>query len=69
MAEFMAMMIIQKYYTYQEVVINGPMLKYKERVDAYLTKEGREDLIISAQQWAFLFCTKKEMNQCKKFKI
>ncbi|WP_242320772.1 hypothetical protein [Bacillus cereus group sp. BfR-BA-01354] len=49
MAEFMAMMIIQEYYTYQEVVIDGPMLKYKERVDAYLTKEGREDLITSAQ--------------------
>lgn len=49
MAEFMAMMIIQKHYTYQEVVIDGPMLKYKERVDAYLTKEGREDLITSAQ--------------------
>ncbi|MBJ7955793.1 hypothetical protein [Bacillus cereus] len=49
MAEFMAMMIIQGHYTYQEVVIDGPMLKYKERVDAYLTKEGRTDLIISAQ--------------------
>ncbi|MES5939008.1 MULTISPECIES: hypothetical protein [unclassified Bacillus cereus group] len=49
MAEFMAMMIIQGHYTYQQVVIDGPMLKYKERVDAYLTKEGREDLITSAQ--------------------
>lgn len=44
MAEFMAMMIIQRHYTYQQVVIDGPMLKYKERV-----KEGREDLITSAQ--------------------
>ncbi|MDD0822827.1 hypothetical protein J8Y17_10565 [Bacillus cereus] len=50
MAEFMAMMIIQGYYTYQEVVISGPMLKYKERVDTYLTKEGREDLITDSAQ-------------------
>ncbi|HDR4512208.1 hypothetical protein AAHH72_19270 [Bacillus cereus] len=50
MAEFMAMMIIQGYYTYQEVVISGPMLKYKERVDTYLTKEGRADLITDSAQ-------------------
>ncbi|SIR95282.1 hypothetical protein SAMN05878494_5384 [Bacillus cereus] len=44
MAEYMAQRIIDGAFTYAFIIIK--MKAYKERIDKYLTDNGREDLIV-----------------------
>jgi len=48
MAEYMAQRVIDQVYTYTVVIIK--MKAYKERIDKYLTDNGREDLITDSAQ-------------------
>ena len=57
MANYLAQRVIDEIYTYTYVVSRRPDLK--TGIDSYLIKNEREDLITSAQQWAFLFWIKE----------
>ncbi|ASN71438.1 MULTISPECIES: hypothetical protein [Bacillus cereus group] len=48
MAEYMAQRVIDEVYTY--IVVITKMKAYKERIDKYLTDNGREDLITDGAQ-------------------
>ncbi|WP_180229118.1 hypothetical protein [Bacillus toyonensis] len=48
MAEYMAQRVIDEIYTYTVVIIK--MKAYKERIDKYLTDNGRADLITDSAQ-------------------
>ncbi|MDR4971613.1 hypothetical protein [Bacillus toyonensis] len=48
MAEYMAQRVIDEIYTYTVVIIK--MKVYKERIDKYLTDNGRADLITDSAQ-------------------
>ncbi|WP_176519727.1 hypothetical protein [Bacillus toyonensis] len=48
MAEYMAQRVIDEVYTY--IVVITKMKVYKERIDKYLTDNGRADLITDSAQ-------------------
>lgn len=48
MAEYMAQRVIDEVFTYAFIIIK--MKAYKERIDKYLTENGREDLITDSAQ-------------------
>lgn len=50
MAEYLASRIIEGAYTYNFVLSRRP--EFKERIDAYLIKQGREDLITKTDEEA-----------------
>ncbi|MCC2442207.1 MULTISPECIES: hypothetical protein [Bacillus cereus group] len=48
MAEYMAQRVIDEVFTYSFIIVK--MKAYKERIDKYLTENGREDLITDSAQ-------------------
>lgn len=48
MAEYMAQRVIDEVFTYVFIIIK--MKAYKERIDKYLTENGRADLITDGAQ-------------------
>ncbi|WP_163258439.1 hypothetical protein [Bacillus paranthracis] len=44
MAEYMAQRVIDEVFTYAFIIVK--MKAYKERIDKYLTDNGRADLIV-----------------------
>lgn len=48
MAEYMAQRVIDEVFTYTFIVTK--MVAYKERIDKYLTENGRADLITDSAQ-------------------
>ncbi|MFE9082245.1 hypothetical protein [Bacillus mobilis] len=52
MAEYMAQRVIDGAFTYTFIIIK--MKAYKERIDKYLTDNGREDLITDNVVTAYL---------------
>ncbi|GAB6630973.1 TPA: hypothetical protein ACGW22_003067 [Bacillus paranthracis] len=52
MAEYMAQRIIDEAFTYTFIIIK--MKAYKERIDKYLTDNGRADLITDSVVTAYL---------------
>ncbi|HDR8170461.1 hypothetical protein ACQVPW_07920 [Bacillus cereus] len=52
MAEYMAQRIIDGAFTYTFIIIK--LKAHKERVDKYLTENGREDLIVDNTVVGFL---------------
>ncbi|HDR7866504.1 TPA: hypothetical protein QCY24_000111 [Bacillus wiedmannii] len=52
MAEYMAQRIIDEAFTYTFIIIK--MKAYKERIDKYLTENGRADLIVDSTVVGYL---------------
>ncbi|ENJ6138868.1 MULTISPECIES: hypothetical protein [Bacillus] len=48
MAEYMAQRVIDEVFTYAFIIVK--MKVYKERIDKYLTDNGRADLITDSTQ-------------------
>ncbi|MDT3494888.1 hypothetical protein NLU03_10635 [Bacillus toyonensis] len=48
MAEYMAQRVIDEVFTYTFIIVK--MKTYKERIDKYLTDNGRADLIMDGVQ-------------------
>ncbi|HDR3494212.1 hypothetical protein [Bacillus wiedmannii] len=48
MAEYMAQRVIDEVFTYHAVITK--LKAYKDRIDKYLTDNGREDLVTDSAQ-------------------
>lgn len=48
MAEYMAQRVIDEVFTYAYIIVK--MKAYKDRIDKYLTENGRADLITDSAQ-------------------